>query len=83
MKFAIINRVAIPVLIENESNFDELESKKWALKIGQDADYIKGWSEKTEDAYEFTIKELKELVKTLNEAIEMAEQYTKMRKKRK
>lgn len=82
MKFAIINRVTIPVLIENEANFDEPESKKWSLKIGQDAEYIRGWSEDTEDTYEFTIKELKELVKTLNEAIEMAEQYTKIRKRK-
>ena len=82
MKFAIINRVTIPVLIENEASFDELESKKWSLKIGRDAEYIRGWSKDTEDIYEFTIKELKELVKTLNEAIEMAEQYTKIRKRK-
>ena len=63
MKFAIINRVTIPVLIENEASFDELESKKWSLKIGRDAEYIKGWSEDTEDTYEFTNKRIKRISK--------------------
>ena len=81
MKFAVINRVKIPILIENESSLEELESKKWSLKIGCDAEYVKGWSDTTDYEYDFTIKELKELVQTISEAIEMAEKYTKMRKK--